>query len=303
MLEPKDIASLLCTSKKINESLAANRMLWLHSIKQLSTKAKDSVSMLNEKLELLKNDDKRYAFLKGPEGATDEDIKKLIDEYICQRKRLGDSIVKIVQDCKAFIYTGEIQFDAKKVAIATPVKPAEAGSGFFGTIGGMLGLGAVMGTSAKAEPLKEEDVGAILATIVTGEKNMSPEGINSTLTNTAKKLASLNQDKMSRWVVTLQKCFATLYKATLYFYCEARDVEKLKDFLTDRFEQLKNKLKDTKEENKKLQEHVKDHSSTMNEIMKTVKDLNTQIVGFHQERTIDKGLITVSLYFCITESG
>lgn len=227
MLEPKDIASLLTSSKRVNEVLSSSKVLWLHTTIQNNLKTKSTTTILKKRIEVLESEDLRFAALKTPEAT--QEISALIDEYIRKRKTLGESIVTIVKNCKSFITTG----DVVELTKTTETKP-QASSGFFGTLGGMLGFGS--GEAVKTE--KVQDPAVELAEIISSEKMISPERISVMLTQNAMKLAGTNQEKMNKWIMTLQKCFATLYKSLLYFYCEAKDVEKLKDFMRIRVEEL-----------------------------------------------------------------
>jgi len=290
-----EISNLMAVSKGINHDVSKSKNMWLHVISQIIAKAKFAVSERKEIINTLMNDDKRFAFLKTADGKA-EDMTQLIDEYICKRKRLGDSVAKIALDCRSFIYTGEIQADTKK-QLAQMAKPADASAtgGLFGTIGGMFGFGGAVPVKEETKS-KEDDAVTILVNIVNSEKNMSAEALNTTLTTSMKKLASANKEKASNWVMTLQKCFTQLFKSILYFYCEAHEVEKLKDFLTERFETVKTKMRETKEENKKLLEQAKSYAGMRDEMMKSIKDLNTSIVRLNQEKTQDKNLISVIFY-------
>ncbi len=249
MLEPREVGALLITSKKVYTLLSGNKATWTHIVKHVAIRAKASIGAMQEKIDFLRNDDKRFAFLKGVEGTSpDEEVKRLIDEFICKRKRLGDSLVKIVQDCKSFIYTGETYQEGKKQAAK------QEGGGLFSAFTGMLGMG---GAAAAKEPeAKEEDPAAILAAIVSSERNTALESVVTILNNTGSKMSKVSQERVNRWVTTMQRCFVVLFKSVLCFYCEAKDVENLKDFLTDRFEKLKDRNKELKDESKKVLDQI-----------------------------------------------
>lgn len=253
MLEPKEVAALLSSSKRVNECLSESKVLWLHTLMQTNLKAKNACTQLQKRIETLESDDARYVALTKPE--MEKEMTTLIDEYICKRKVLGESIFNIVRDCKSFIYTGKAA-DTNIGEVTQEAKPAEEASqsyGFFGAISGIFSFGA--GETPK--PAKKEDAESVLAEIVASEKTISPEGVNSTLTNVGRKLVVTSQEKMNKWIATLQKCFSNLYKSMLYFYCEAKDVEKLKDFMRIRFETTMRNLSEEKKKSGKLRDDYK----------------------------------------------
>ncbi len=263
MLEPREVAALLVTSKRVNEVIAANKATWAHVLRQVSRRAKDSINTLQTKIELMKDDDKRFAFLKTTEGgATDEEVKRLIDEYICKRKRLGDSLVKIVQDCQSFIYTGETYQEGKKQILAGK---DGTGGGLLSALKGMIGMGgdvaAAKDPAAAAALPKEEDPAVVLSGIISGEKSATLDSAVAILSNTGNKLAKVSQERVAKWVMTLHRSFVLLFRSTLNFYCEARDVEKLKDFLSSRFEQLKDRNRELRDECKKAQDQLNENVS------------------------------------------
>ena len=139
MMNLSDIAAFLCASKKINEILSTNKIVWIHIIKQISLKGISSCNVLKDKIENLENSDKRFAFLKDPNLKANEDMKRLIDDYICKKKSLGSSIAKLVKDSKSFIYTGEIGSESKE-SQSTAGKPQAASGGFFTALSGMFGF-------------------------------------------------------------------------------------------------------------------------------------------------------------------
>ena len=247
MLDLSDITALSCTSKKANEIISSNKTTWLHIISQVKSENRKITNELKEKIELLENKDKRFAFLKNPN--TTKEMNQLIEDYVCKNKFLGSSIAKIVKDTKSFIYTGEMNNES-------PVKekPKETSGGFFSALSNVFGYNT---TPEQKETEDESD--KIFTEIIASEKSISAEAINGLLTTTSKRLAFTNQEKVNKWVMTMQKCLSQLYKGVLMFYGEAKDVEKVKDFLTKRYEQVRSKLKEVKETNEKLINQCKEN--------------------------------------------
>jgi hypothetical protein len=242
MLELKEVGALLNSSKRVYVNLSESKVLWQHTITQLNLKGKAVCNKLKKKIEILEDNDVRFSALKVKQEG-EKEITTLIDDYICKQKTLGGSIVKVVKDCKSFIYTGDI-VEAPKVTEETP----QTSGGFFGALSGMFSFGGT--TTAKKE--KEENPEKVLADIINNERTISPESIVTTLTNNGRRVAGTSQERMNKWIATLQKCFATLYKSMLYFYCEANEVEQVMDFLRRRFEATKKELTKVKNDIKQM---------------------------------------------------
>ena len=51
MMNLSDIAAFLCTSKKINEILSTNKIVWIHIIRQISSQGISSCNALKDKIE------------------------------------------------------------------------------------------------------------------------------------------------------------------------------------------------------------------------------------------------------------
>jgi len=249
MLEPKEVGALLNSSKRVYGALSESKVLWQHTITQLNLKGKAVCSQLKKRIQILEDNNVRFSALKVIQEG-EKDITALIDDYICKQKTLGGSIVEIVKDCKSFIYTGTTT-ETQKVVEETP----QTSSGFFGALSGIFSFGS----AAAAKKEKEEEPARILAEIVNSERTTSIESINTTLTNNGRRVAGTSQEKLNRWIATLQKYFATLYKSMLYFYCEANEVERVMDFLRRRFEQTKKDLTDEKQKTKKLIDENKNY--------------------------------------------
>ena len=264
MLQTKEIGALLSSAKVVHSALAADRVVWMRAIECTVSSSKAAIKALHEQIELLHNEDKRFGHLKKAEGdpssasasasasaSTVATTRQLVEEWICQKKRLGATLAKTMQQCKAFITTGDPRFEAKP----SPAKE-ESGGGLFSTLGGFFGMGG----TKKPEAVKEEDPAVVLAELVISEKDSTPDTIYQALMNAAKK-ATRQKESFNEWVKALQMLFGTLFKVTLVFFSEAVDVERLKDFLTARLDKLKTENTAIKQANKELQGQLSEHES------------------------------------------
>eukprot|EP01022_Parablepharisma_sp_SALTPOND_P016521 TRINITY_DN2443_c0_g1_i1.p1 TRINITY_DN2443_c0_g1~~TRINITY_DN2443_c0_g1_i1.p1 ORF type:complete len:768 (-),score=102.31 TRINITY_DN2443_c0_g1_i1:1348-3651(-) len=257
MLQPEEVGALIHSSKAMYSSLSKNPSVLLHLLNQTTFNARTQMTSLQKIIEKLKDDDKRFAFLKKLKVAVDPEFNKLIDEYICKKKPIGSFLAKSILDSRNFIYTGDIQ---KKAMVE---KKSDSSGGFFSGWGlstvWNLALdvtnipGTVSSKSASAQP---EDDSLVIESIVNTEKHMSPETICGMLNKMATKIGSSQPGRMSQWINQLQLCFSMLFRGCMQFYSEAKDLEKLKNFLVDRLEGVKEKLKLIRKENEIMRKEV-----------------------------------------------
>jgi hypothetical protein len=253
MMQVRDIAALLGSANAIRNTLVADKVVWKRILDCTMLSSKAAIKNLRDQIVLMQNEDIRFAHLKKGESETNLVTRQLIEDWICQRRRLGLSLSKAIQQCKGFIATGDPRQEAKPVP---PPAKEESGGGLFSTIGGLFGMGA-----AKVPvPVKEEDPVVVLYEIAASERDTTPETIYQALMNAAKK-ATKQKESFNEWLKALQMMFGTLFIASLGFFREAQEVEKLKDFLTQRLEKLKNENITLKQSNKEMQTQLTEHES------------------------------------------
>ena len=261
MLEPREVSTLMQTSKWMQQTLMNHQGVWIHLLNTITQRTKSRTMDLEKTIDKVKKDDKRFAFLRKINTTTDPEFNKLIDEYICKRKAIGSILLKPITDARNFIYSGDIQ---KK---GSPEKKPESAAGFFGgwNLGNMLGLAPdstrIPGTVAAVKPplpvqKQEEDLS--LFGIANSDKHISPETICGMLNKIATRIGTAQPDKISLWLNQLQLCFGMLFRSSLQFYLEAVDVEKLKNFLVTRLEDLKTKLKLSRKQGEELKKQAED---------------------------------------------
>jgi len=249
-LTPKEASNMLISSKLFNSSMIKNPAVWIHIIIQTNKSAQKSLQNLEKIITKLKNDDKRFNFLKKIKISTDPEFNRLVDEYICKKKQIGSSLLKPLTESRNFIYTGETQ---KKAPIEKKPDMQTQQSGFFSGLASVFSLVSeqtnIPGTMQKPMPSISpplDDENDTLEVLSNSDKHISPETICGLLNKMAARIGSSQPDKMNRWLNQLQLCFGMLFKACIQFYLEAKDLEKLKNFLVDRLDGLKEKMKNEK---------------------------------------------------------
>ncbi len=284
MLEPAEISVLMRTSRWTLEAVLRERGTWSVLLGSTVRRAKAKIAELEQTVKEVKDDDKRFAFLKKIKVAADPEFNSLIDEYICKRKAIGLALTKPVTECRAFIYTGDTQ---KKVASAER-KQESSGSGFFSGwgIGSVFGMGDVQipGTKEEKKTPTADSEEADLGTIAAAEIGTAPETISGLLSKMAARIRTFQPERASMWLNQLQLCLGTLFRATLQFYTEAKNVEKLKNFLIDRLDILKEKLKESKAQVEQLSKQLENLDEVKEGISKKMRLLDSQNLLLNTEK-------------------
>eukprot|EP00826_Nyctotherus_ovalis_P038882 TRINITY_DN3680_c0_g3_i2.p1 TRINITY_DN3680_c0_g3~~TRINITY_DN3680_c0_g3_i2.p1 ORF type:complete len:300 (-),score=71.00 TRINITY_DN3680_c0_g3_i2:164-1063(-) len=214
--------------------------------------------------------------MKGTNVSSDPEFARLVDQYICKKKVIGSALVKPLVDSRSFIYTGDME------SKALPEKKQEESGGFFSG----WGLGTVLnfakstmnisGTASSGKDGQNKKEMESLNLVVNSEKQLTPSSICEMLNKMAIELRLKQASRLNVWIKQLQMCFGMLFKGCIQFYLEAKDIEKLKDFLLYRVEDLKQKLTAViiqKEEYSKSLENMRELKEY---ISKKVKALDTQ---------------------------
>ncbi len=263
MLDAKEICVVMVTAKWTRDSVLGVKNTWIQLLVATTRRAKAKTAALELALQKVRDDDKRFAFLRKIKVASDPEFNRLIDDYICKHRTIGSSLSKPVTECRSFIYSGDIQ---RRTA---PVDKKPEAGGFFSGWGlsnvfGMGGEVEVPGTVKKPAGEEKADAndsdGADLGTIANTDKHVSAETICGMLSKMAGRIKASQPEKLNTWLNQLQLCFGALFRSTLQFYTEARDVEKLKDLLVDRLETVKQKMKDLNSKNADLLKEIENHN-------------------------------------------
>eukprot|EP00826_Nyctotherus_ovalis_P001411 TRINITY_DN10219_c0_g1_i6.p1 TRINITY_DN10219_c0_g1~~TRINITY_DN10219_c0_g1_i6.p1 ORF type:complete len:654 (-),score=145.75 TRINITY_DN10219_c0_g1_i6:288-2249(-) len=239
MLEPREVSAALRSSRAFYEAFTKNPKIAGYLLEQTTFKAKAKVNELQSTIQKLGDDDARFSFLKDKKLATEPEFVRLIDEFVCKRRAIGASLVRPLVSSRNFLYSGEMEKSDKKEGIF---------SGW--SLTSMLGL-----SNQPKEPKDSEE--KTLEELITAEKESNPENICATLNRVAARIGSSHPEKMSRWINQLQLCFGMLFKGSMEFYAEAKRIEKVKNFLIDKLEQLRQKLADTKNQNQDMKTALK----------------------------------------------
>ena len=235
MLAPKDFFNIILSAKAIY-NLLRNQDVYIHLLNKLALDNNTKVKRLEETIEGLKENDKKFEFLKGANVSSDPEFTRLVDEYICKKKVIGNALIKPLVDSRSFLYSGDI--DNKSL----PNKKPEDSGGFFSGWGISSVLNFAKNTIAIPKDTQNKKEIETLNLIINSEKQLTPSSICEMLNKMALELRQKQASRLSVWVKQLQLCFGMLFKGCIEFYLEAKDIEKLKDFLLYRVEDLKKKL-------------------------------------------------------------
>jgi hypothetical protein len=255
MLKPEELVMAIKSSKCLYEAFAKNSAVTGYLVEQVVRRAKVKVNSLEQDIEKLRSDE-RFNFLKD-----DPELVKLVDEFICKRKPIGSNIIKPLTDSRNFMHNGEIE-----------KKDAGMFSGWS--------LSSVFGLGSKG---REGENGGV-EEIIEREKETTPENICAILNKVAARIGARQPEKMSKWINQLQLCFGVLFKASMELYVEAKKVEKVKDFLVRRLEQLKQKLLDTKKQNQDMKIALRNANEVKDMMCKKMKALDTQNLLLNAEK-------------------
>ena len=238
LFRSKEFFILLRSGKVFYNSILGNKKVFSIIFNQITQNAKVKIGLLENTIESLKSDDKRFAFLKEINVSSDPEITRLIEKYICHKETIGSMIVKPLMNSRSFIYTGDMQ------GSLTQEKKHDNSGGFFSNwkLGSMINYAietiSIPGTN---QPSKSNQIESSIDSVLSSEKQISPESICDMLNKMARKIRLSEPTKLNQWLNQLQLCFGVLFKGCLQFYLEAKDIEKLKNFLLYRFEELKQK--------------------------------------------------------------
>jgi len=263
MLKPEELVMVIKSSKCFYEAFTKNSAVTNHLVDQVLRTAKVKINTLKGSIEDLKSEE-RFNFLKD-----DAELVKLVDEFICKRNPIGTNLIKSLIDSRNFMYNGEIE---KK----------ESGILSGWSLSSMLGL-----SNKEKEP---EDRG--VEEIIEGEKGTTPENICITLNKAAARIGARHPEKMSKWINQLQLCFGMLFKSSIEFYVEAKKVEKVKNFLIKRLDEVKQKLLDTKKQNQDIKIALRNANEVKDIMCKKMKALDTQNLLLNAERVKNRKILS-----------
>lgn len=276
MLQPKEFLNLIQTAKSIYCPLKKNSGVYSNLLNQVVTNTSSKIKLLEETIEILKEDERRFAFVKGTNVSSDPEFTRLVDQYICKKKVIGSALVKPLVDSRSFIYTGDME------SKTLPGKKQEESGGFFSG----WGLNTVLnfakntmniaGTASSSKDAQSRKEAESLNLVVNSERQLTPSSICEMLNKMAIELRLKQASKLNVWIKQLQMCFGMLFKGCIQFYLEAKDIEKLKDFLLYRVEDLKQKLTAVTIQKEECSKSLESMRELKEYISKKVKTLDTQ---------------------------
>lgn len=245
LLSGLDNIHLLQTSKWVNSSLSCNYIFCRNLITSSLQKTRIQITSMQAEIINLKDSSSLF---KKKDISEEAEFNKLVDEYIGKRKRIGKGVVDYIKNCKTFITVGNLDKQAT----------TSQSTSFFSGFGGIFGYGSYpVETPETAHKKAKEDEAEVFANIAKTDKDLNSESISDLLTKLAINLRVTHPEKMTTWLSHLQLCFGMMYSSCLNLYIEAKEVEKLKDYLVGELEISKQALEGVKKINSINQNELK----------------------------------------------
>jgi len=296
--------NISCVEKGLH-NLLSEKHFWIANMANLICQFKKTKTSIMQEIKRISSEDIRFGHLR----TKDPEIDKLIESYIIKKKRGGDYNKRGMKLARDFIDYYQIHQE-------------EESKGMLDMLGGLFSIGkqktpdenapnrsidtklnisktepTTLNTSTDAQPLdanKKVSSKTYISNIVS-ETTLSESAIVDLLKASYSKYSKdpKNEYKPSKWREGIFTAFGQLYIALINSYNEIKDIEKLKDFLTKRVDNLKTKERAAMQEKEELNSLYNGNKKLLEQFAYSKREMETRCMSMDGEMIKLKNKLTV----------